>query len=62
MLSSTLSSLVDFFSSNKPWTSSPLGDMLRQNWYPGLTSFGGPAVHFQIVRVEAVDANHGLAC
>ncbi|KAL8837117.1 MAG: hypothetical protein Q9176_005859 [Flavoplaca citrina] len=48
MLSSTLSSLVDIFSSNKPWNSSPLGDMLRQNWYLGLTSFGGPAVHFQI--------------
>lgn len=25
-------------------------DMLQRNWYLGFTSFGGPAVHFQIVR------------
>lgn len=27
----------------------PLLDMLYHNWHLGLTSFGGPAVHFQIV-------------
>ena len=26
----------------------PIEDMLLHNWYLGLTSFGGPAVHFQI--------------
>ncbi len=28
----------------------PLREMLQTNWHLGLTSFGGPAVHFQIVR------------
>ena len=28
----------------------PLQEMLRTNWHLGLTCFGGPAVHFQIVR------------
>lgn len=31
-----------------------LAEMLRTNWYLGLTSFGGPAVHFQIVCITAV--------
>ena len=26
-----------------------LREMIYRNWYLGLTSFGGPAVHFQIV-------------
>ena len=34
----------------KPPRPGGLGDMLRWNWHLGLTSFGGPAVHFQIVR------------
>ena len=25
-------------------------EMLMHNWYQGFTAFGGPAVHFQIVR------------
>ncbi|KAI9799191.1 MAG: hypothetical protein M1826_005548 [Phylliscum demangeonii] len=29
---------------------SGLKEMLRRNWYLGLTSFGGPAVHFQTFR------------
>ncbi len=28
----------------------PILDMLAHNWYLGFTSFGGPAVHFQIFR------------
>ena len=30
-------------------------DMLIHNWYLGLTSFGGPAVHFQIFRRRFVE-------
>jgi hypothetical protein len=30
--------------------SAPLWEMIEQEWYLGFTSFGGPAVHFQIVR------------
>ena len=30
-----------------------LRDTVVQNWYLGFTSFGGPAVHFQIVRFVA---------
>ncbi|KJX93032.1 chromate ion transporter like protein [Zymoseptoria brevis] len=31
-------------------SSIPLLDMLAHNWYLGLTSFGGPTVHFQIFQ------------
>jgi hypothetical protein len=27
-----------------------IGEVLRRTWFLGLTSFGGPAVHFQIFR------------
>jgi len=27
-------------------------EMLRYNWFLGFTSFGGPAVHFQIVSIN----------
>lgn len=57
MLSSTLSSLTELFSGRKPWQSSALGDMLLWHWHLGLTSFGGPAVHFQIVG--AIDQGAG---
>lgn len=29
-------------------------DMLKHNWHLGITSFGGPAVHFQIVRRKII--------
>jgi len=53
MLSSLFSVLNDASRDRKSWqTSNHNGwrDMLQRNWYLGLTSFGGPAVHFQIVR------------
>ena len=28
-----------------------VGRTIRQNWYLGFTSFGGPPVHFKIVRL-----------
>ena len=28
----------------------PLKDVVNEDWYLGFTCFGGPAVHFQIVR------------
>jgi hypothetical protein len=53
MLSSILSAAHNAVKDRK-WlqTSNPNGwqDMLRRNWHLGVTSFGGPAVHFQIVR------------
>jgi hypothetical protein len=53
MLSSLVSAATDAVSDRKWWHTSShhgLRDMLGKNWYLGLTSFGGPAVHFQIVR------------
>ena len=41
--------LKDAVARAKPPRSGGLGEMLYKNWYLGLTSFGGPAVHFQIV-------------
>ncbi len=35
--------------------SAPEWEMLREEWYLGFTSFGGPAVHFQIFRKQFVD-------
>ncbi len=29
-----------------------LRDAIAHNWYLGWTSFGGPAVHFQIVGIQ----------
>ena len=52
MLESIFSALRDTLKDRKaPITSKPNGwrDMFQRNWYLGLTSFGGPAVHFQIV-------------
>lgn len=40
-----------------------LGEMLRSSWYLGLTSFGGPAVHFQIVCIAVVRGfKHEISC
>lgn len=33
-----------------------LQEMLRYNWFLGFTSFGGPAVHFQIVSTYLLSA------
>lgn len=41
--------MADVVAGPKPGGPRGLGDMLKHNWYLGLTSFGGPAVHFQIV-------------
>jgi chromate transport protein ChrA len=38
----------------------PLIDMLAHNWHLGLTSFGGPAVHFQIFRRLFVEKYHWI--
>ena len=32
-----------------------LGDVIRHTWYLGLTSFGGPPVHFQIFHARFVE-------
>lgn len=56
MLSSITSSLREALTRSKPFNIGGLGEMLINNWYLGLTAFGGPAVHFQIVRA------HGLGC
>lgn len=32
----------------------PLREMVFRNWYLGFTSFGGPAVHFQIASIAFV--------
>lgn len=37
-------------------------DMLHRCWYLGLTSFGGPAVHFQIVCTFCPPAHRDLRC
>jgi hypothetical protein len=52
MLSSISSVLVDPMRNSKWRTFNSEGwrEMVRRCWYLGLTSFGGPAVHFQIVR------------
>ena len=50
MLESILSSIDETFARSKPWISGGFAQMLRRNWHLGLTSFGGPNVHFQIVR------------
>lgn len=42
--------LRDIVARSMPAGLGDLSDMLAHNWYLGLTSFGGPAVHFQIVR------------
>lgn len=49
MLSSLFSFMRDAIARSKPPRSGSLGEMLHRNWYLGFTSFGGPAVHFQIV-------------
>lgn len=49
MLYPVLSLVGEAWRSLKVSNMSGLGDMLKHNWYLGLTSFGGPAVHFQIV-------------
>jgi hypothetical protein len=52
MLESLVSAAREAMSDwKKPSTSNHNGwqDMLHRNWHLGLTSFGGPAVHFQIV-------------
>lgn len=36
-------------------TTARLRDMLARNWFLPFTSFGGPAVHFQIVRLPRID-------
>ena len=51
MLRSMLSLVGDVLAGSKPWSPRGLGDMLKRNWYLGFTSFGGPAVHFQIVLI-----------
>lgn len=53
MLSSIVAALSKAVNTEKRWLSNPNGwrDMFHRCWYLGLTSFGGPAVHFQIVRV-----------
>lgn len=38
----------------------PILDMLAHNWYLGFTSFGGPAVHFQIFHNLFVEKYHWL--
>ncbi|KAL8868763.1 MAG: hypothetical protein Q9174_004768 [Haloplaca sp. 1 TL-2023] len=48
MISSRFPSLGGLFDGSGSRTTKALGDMLEKNWYLGLTSFGGPAVHFQI--------------
>ena len=52
MLNPILAFIGDVLQNSKLWGSGELSDMLRHNWYLGLTSFGGPAVHFQIVRTH----------
>ena len=52
MFSSIQSLIADIVAGSKPWGPRGLGDMLKRNWYLGLTSFGGPAVHFQIVCIN----------
>ena len=49
MLSPLWNKLGEIIADAKPPRSGSLGEMLQRNWYLGLTSFGGPAVHFQIV-------------
>lgn len=44
---STLHARIDVFKTN-----TSLRDAIIHNWYLGWTSFGGPAVHFQIVRAQ----------
>lgn len=44
---STLRAHVDVLKTN-----TSLADAVIHNWYLGWTSFGGPAVHFQIVRAQ----------
>jgi hypothetical protein len=62
MLSSILSAAHNAVKDRK-WlqTSNPNGwqDMLRRNWSLGVTSFGGPAVHFQIVRFASRELPFG---
>ena len=55
MISSRFPSLGSLFDGSGSRTTKTLGNMLERNWYLGLTSFGGPAVHFQIVREAKVD-------
>lgn len=64
MLESIFSVLRETWKDRKaPITSNHNGwrDMLQRNWHLGLTSFGGPAVHFQIVCLRQrsdVEARH----
>jgi len=48
-----LHALTDAFRWDKPSSSFPskLREMLARSWYLGFTCFGGPPVHFQIVRL-----------
>lgn len=41
--------LADHFDVELSKFSNPIADMIAHNWYLGLTCFGGPGVHFQIV-------------
>jgi hypothetical protein len=40
------------------WSSFDIGERfwntVRQNWYLGFTSFGGPPVHFKIVSIDSM--------
>lgn len=58
-MSSVLSELEAFLSQGRQaWRNlrkTAVIDMLAYNWHLGLTSFGGPAVHFQIFRQRFVE-------
>lgn len=44
-----LRKLAHYFDMDPSKQSNSILEMIRYNWYLGFTSFGGPAVHFQIV-------------
>lgn len=56
MSSALWAKLNEIISDAKPPRPGGLRDMLYRNWYLGLTSFGGPAVHFQIVCSPFISA------
>ena len=49
---SIVSAIANVMSCSKLMHLDDLGEMLKRSWYLGLTSFGGPAVHFQIVCIR----------
>lgn len=54
MVSVLISAIAEIMTRPKPMHLGDLGEMLRHSWYLGLTSFGGPAVHFQIVSIMII--------